>query len=64
MGDDYAEKAARAAKMIRQNEKKKPDGQRRLDQARLAQIRFDYLDRVQQGQADTRRRHKDERYLG
>jgi len=64
MSDDYVEKAARAAKIMKQKEAQKTDGEKRLEKARLTQLRFDYLDGIQQGQTDTRRRYADERYVG
>jgi len=62
--NDYAKKAAAAAKRIVEAENKKTDDERRLDEVRRTQVRFDHLGTIQQGQADTRRRYVHERYIG
>ncbi len=62
--NDYAKKAAAAARRITEAEDKKTEAERRLEIVRRTQTRFDYLDAIQRGQADTRRRYAYERYIG
>ena len=64
MGNDCAEKAVMAAKVMRWKKDRMTDADKRLEEARLAQIRFDCLGSLELGRADTQRRYADERYIG